>query len=197
MKAECEASSVPKTLTLHCILLQESLCGKSVDMSCVMNPVITEFKSFLEKVESLSPDLPYYIAVTWLSCGKILSCFFSLRTEIEMFLNEKERSMEIVSAVTNGTIKDKFKEGSLVQFYNFLPKENYPKIKDFAHSFLSIFRNTYRCEQIFSLLKFTKSKYKGNLIDQHLRDILIIQQTELEPQFDTILASKSKLHISH
>ncbi|KAJ8884234.1 hypothetical protein PR048_016091 [Dryococelus australis] len=86
-------------------------------------------------------------------------------------------------------MKDKFKEGSLVQFHNLLPEENYPKIKDFALSFL--------CEKTFSLLKFTKSKYRGILCDQHLGDILLIQQTELEPQFDTILASKSKFHTSH
>ncbi|KAJ8871904.1 hypothetical protein PR048_028244 [Dryococelus australis] len=60
---------------------------------------------------------------------------------------------------------DKFKEGSFVQFYNFLLEENYQKIKDFACSFLSIFGTTYRCEQTFSLLKSTKSKYS----DQHLR----------------------------
>ncbi|KAJ8883430.1 hypothetical protein PR048_015273 [Dryococelus australis] len=274
MNAECEASSVPKPLTLHCILLQEALCGKSVDMSWVMNPINTEvnfvqfhelkhrhFKSFLEEVESLSPDLPYHTA---------------LRAEIEICLNEKEISMEILSdkewlwklaffadvalhlnelnkklqrkdslicdlythvksfrqkrllfeqqisqknfthficyqslehvqpslqldlidLQANDIMKDKFKEASLVQFYNFLPEENYPKINDFAVSFLSIFGTTYPCEQTFPLLKFTKSKYRGNLSDQHLRDILLTQQTELEPQFDINLASKSKFHTS-
>ncbi|KAJ8896185.1 hypothetical protein PR048_001528, partial [Dryococelus australis] len=75
MNAECEVSSVPKPLTLHCILHQEALCGKAVDRPCVMNPVITVvnfvqfhglkhrlFKSALEEVESLSPDLPYNTA---------------------------------------------------------------------------------------------------------------------------------------
>ncbi|KAJ8873164.1 hypothetical protein PR048_026781 [Dryococelus australis] len=94
MKAECEASSVPKLLTLHCILHHEALCVKSVDM-CVMNLVITV--AFLEEVDSLSPDLPNHTAVRGLSCGKILSSLFPLRTEIEIFLNEKERSMEILS----------------------------------------------------------------------------------------------------
>ncbi|KAJ8896934.1 hypothetical protein PR048_002280 [Dryococelus australis] len=82
INAECEASSVPKPLTLHCILHQEALCGKSVDMSCVMNPVITVIN---------------FVRSHGLNCGKILSSFFSLRTEIEIFLYEKERSTEILS----------------------------------------------------------------------------------------------------
>ncbi|KAJ8874660.1 hypothetical protein PR048_025526 [Dryococelus australis] len=86
--------------------------------------------------------------------------------------------LELIDLQDNDIMKDKFKEGSLVQFYNFLPEENYPKIKDFARSFLYIFGTSYRCEQTFSLLKFTKSKCRDNLSDQHLRDILLIQQTE-------------------
>ncbi|KAJ8891227.1 hypothetical protein PR048_010742 [Dryococelus australis] len=104
---------------------------------------------------------------------------------------------ELIDLQVNDIIKDKCKEGSLVQFYNYLPEENYQKIKDFARSCLSIFGTTYRCEQTLSLLKFTKSKYRCNLSDQHLRDILFIQQTALESQFDTILASESKLHTFH
>ncbi|KAJ8896935.1 hypothetical protein PR048_002281, partial [Dryococelus australis] len=35
-----------------------------------------------------------------------------------------------------------------------------PKDNNFARSFLSIFGTTFRCEQTFSLWKFTKSKYR-------------------------------------
>ncbi|KAJ8896783.1 hypothetical protein PR048_002128, partial [Dryococelus australis] len=142
MNAERETSNVPKPLTLHCILHQEALCGKSVDISCVMNHAIIvvnfvrshglkprQFKSFLEEVESLLPDLPYHAEVRWLINGKIFPSFFSLRTEVEIFLNEKERSMDILSVKkclelihlqANDIVKGKFKEGSLVQFYNYL-----------------------------------------------------------------------------
>ncbi|KAJ8892446.1 hypothetical protein PR048_005026 [Dryococelus australis] len=184
MNAECEASNVPKPQTLQCILHQDALCGKSVDMSCVMNPPIN-----CKEVESLSPDLPYYTAVRWLSCGKILnnSNRFShldahfkairiFRNPLSCEIEDVQPSLQLklTDLQANDIMKGKFKEGSLVQFYNFLPEENYQKIKDFAHSFLSILGITYRCEQTFSLLKFTKLKYRGNLSDQHLRDILLI-----------------------
>lgn len=339
INADCEANGISKPLTVHCVLHQGALCAKSVDMSCVMRPVISvvnfirshglkhrQFKCFLEEVESLSSDLPYHTAVRWLTCGKILSTFFCLRTEIEIFLNEKNNplevlsdeewlwklafladvtlhlnelnkklqgedniicdlymhikafrqklilfesnikqkifshfancqslknehgssfpgsfalkflgelkkefssrfsdldahskeirifqnpfsceaedvptvlQMEIIDLQADDTMKDKFKEVNIVQFYKFLPKENYPLIKDFARSWLSVFGTTYRCEQTFSLLKFAKSKYRSNLSDEHLRDTLLIQQTKLEPQFDKILDSKSKFQTSH
>ena len=105
--------------------------------------------------------------------------------------------MEIIDLQADDFIKGTFKEESLAEFYNFLP-EIHSMIKDFASSFLSVFGTTYSsCEQIFSIMKFAKSKYRGNLSDEHLRDILLIQQTKLEVQFDKIMDSKSRFHTSH
>ncbi|GFS55224.1 general transcription factor II-I repeat domain-containing protein 2 [Trichonephila inaurata madagascariensis] len=89
-----------KPLVLHCIIHQQSLCGKCLDMSEVLKPVISvvnfirstglnhrHFREFIGE-----NNLPYHIAVRWLSCGKVLKRFFELRAEIEFFLNEKQRT---------------------------------------------------------------------------------------------------------
>ncbi|GFY79150.1 general transcription factor II-I repeat domain-containing protein 2 [Trichonephila inaurata madagascariensis] len=91
-----------KPLVLHCIIHQQSLCGKCLDMSEVLKKVISvvdfirstglnhrQFREFIEEIGE--NDLPYHTAVRWLSGGKVLKRFFELRAEIEIFLNEKRR----------------------------------------------------------------------------------------------------------
>ncbi|UYV68145.1 EPM2AIP1 [Cordylochernes scorpioides] len=93
-----------KPLVLHCIIHQQSLCGKCLDMSDVLKPVIStvnfirsfglnhrQFRQFIAEIGET--DLPYHTAVRWLSCEKVLQRFFELRAVIEIFLNEKHRPL--------------------------------------------------------------------------------------------------------
>ncbi|UYV63240.1 EPM2AIP1 [Cordylochernes scorpioides] len=93
-----------KPLVLHCIIHQQSLCGKCLDMSDVLKPVIStvnfirsfglnhrQFRQFIAEIGET--DLPYHTAVRWLSCGKVLQRFFELRAVIEFFFNEKHRPL--------------------------------------------------------------------------------------------------------
>ncbi|CAI9736106.1 Hypothetical predicted protein [Octopus vulgaris] len=49
-------------------------------------------EAFLEEMDSNFCDLPYYTEVRWLSCGKVLFCFYKLQREIDLFLTEKNRA---------------------------------------------------------------------------------------------------------
>ncbi|UYV72933.1 EPM2AIP1 [Cordylochernes scorpioides] len=93
-----------KPLVLHCIIHQQSLCRKCLDMSDVLKPVIStvnfirsfglnhrQFRQFIAEIGET--DLPYHTAVRWLSCGKVLQRFFELRAVIGIFLNEKHRPL--------------------------------------------------------------------------------------------------------
>ncbi|XP_076036545.1 general transcription factor II-I repeat domain-containing protein 2-like [Oratosquilla oratoria] len=92
-------------LFIHCIIHQQALCGKDLDISCVLKPVVSavnfirghalnhrQFQGFLEEIDSGFCDLPYHTAVRWLSCGKLLFRFYNLRNEIDVFLTEKDRA---------------------------------------------------------------------------------------------------------
>ena len=93
---------LPKALFLLCIIHQQALCRKHLDIFCLLKPVVSvgnfirghalnhhRFQNFLKEVNSEYFDLPYHTAVKWLSCGKVLFCFYKLRREINSFLAEK------------------------------------------------------------------------------------------------------------
>ena len=86
----------------HCIIHQEALCGKALQMEHVMStikPVVyfirakglnhLQFKSFLEKLDSEYRDMSYHTEVRWLSRGKVLNRCFEIREEICQFMESK------------------------------------------------------------------------------------------------------------
>jgi len=104
--------------------------------------------------------------------------------------------LEVIELQANHLLRDKFKEG-LVQFYQFLPKQNYQNLRHFAAGLLSMFGTTYLCEKTFSSMKYVKNSYRTNMSDETLRALLMLGTSNLKPNFFTILSSKSQFHHSH
>ena len=107
-----------------------------------------------------------------------------------------ELQMELIELQANDLLRDKFKE-ELVEFYKFLPKEDYKNLRHFASGLLSMFGSTYMCESTFSRMKFVKNSLRTNLSDENLRALLMLGTSNLKPDFSTILSSKSQFHHSH
>jgi len=98
VRQTCAKKSIAEPVFLYCIIHQQALCAKYVDMSCVLNPVVKmvnfirshrlnrrQFRDVLKQTDSASVDLNYYTAVRRLSCGSVLARVFGLR-EIKDFL---------------------------------------------------------------------------------------------------------------
>ncbi|XP_076306957.1 general transcription factor II-I repeat domain-containing protein 2-like [Tachypleus tridentatus] len=64
IRKQLEDLQLPSTLFIHCIIHQQALCGKDLDISCVLKPVISavnfiwghalnhlQFKAFLEEID--------------------------------------------------------------------------------------------------------------------------------------------------
>ena len=79
-------------------------------MSCVMKPGVSvvnfirshalnhrQSRDFLKEIDSEFVDLPYYRAVRWHSCGKVWLHFFELRSQIYLFLTEKNKPQPLLS----------------------------------------------------------------------------------------------------
>jgi hypothetical protein len=104
--------------------------------------------------------------------------------------------MEMIDLQSNDALKIKHREETLVDFYKFLPDIHYPNLKKFAIEYISVFATTYLCEQTFSKMKYIKSKYRSTMTDKHLESILKIGTSNIQPQFDRILAEKHQFHTS-
>ena len=70
---ECKQLDYPSSMFIHCLIHQQALCGKYMDISAVLKPVTTivnsiranslkhrQFCEFLKQIESEHTDLPYY-----------------------------------------------------------------------------------------------------------------------------------------
>jgi len=88
-------------LKYHCIIHQEALCGKTLDLQSVMDVVVKcinkiraralnrrEFRQFLCDVQQDYGELLMYCEVRWLSKGQVLARFWSLRNSVLQFLTE-------------------------------------------------------------------------------------------------------------
>jgi hypothetical protein len=56
---------------------------------------------------------------------------------------------------------------------------------------------TYLCGKPFSKMKYTKNIYRSKLTDEHLKSLLIIPTSKLDPQLQTVVSGKLQLHKSH
>ena len=53
-----------------------------------------------------------------------------------------------------------------------------------------MFGSTYRCEQLFSSLKFNKSKHRNSLTNEHLSDCMkIITANNITPDINKIVSN--------
>ena len=95
--------------TFHCIIHQEVLCTKTLQMSDIMSGVMgivnvirggnkaqrhRKFVQFLNDMNAKCEDVPLYSKIRWLSAGNTLQHFFALRKEILFFLQDEVEGME-------------------------------------------------------------------------------------------------------
>ena len=93
-----EVDCTRELIFLHCIIHQEVLCKKVLDMKRVVDPVVKivnfigarglnyrQFITFLEDCDSDYSSIPYHTAVCWLSVGKVPRRVWVLKIEILLF----------------------------------------------------------------------------------------------------------------
>lgn len=99
-----------EAIKMHCIIHQEALCAKTVQLGDVIIIVVItvnifraqglhhrEFKAFLSDVDAKYGKFLYHSDVCWLSHGSVLQRFYSLQLEIDHFLKKKDQSLHKLS----------------------------------------------------------------------------------------------------
>ena len=98
-----------EVITHHCIIHQEQLCAKTLEMKHVMEKVVStinfirskglnhrQFQSFLTEVGSDHDDVIYFSQVRWLSRAATLARFWSLLHEIKTFMTVKGKEVSLM-----------------------------------------------------------------------------------------------------
>ncbi|KAI6647016.1 General transcription factor II-I repeat domain-containing protein 2A-like [Oopsacas minuta] len=102
-------SMIPPVMAYHCIIHQEQLCAKTLDMKHVMENVLNtvnfirskglnhrKFHAFLAEVGSDYNDVIYFSQVRWLSRASTLARSWSLLEEIKTFMTIKEKDVSFL-----------------------------------------------------------------------------------------------------
>lgn len=99
-----EKSSGRQIIKYHCVIHLQVLCSKVLQLEHVMSVVVSivnyirgralkhrTFRAFLEEIDADYSDLLYHAEVRWLSRGRVLHRFLSLKEEIIKFLENEEK----------------------------------------------------------------------------------------------------------
>jgi len=106
-------------LKYHCIIHQETLCEKSLNLQHVMLPVVKcvnkirakalnrrEFKEYCEMLDLEYGDLVLHCEVCWLSRGQVLNRFLEAKNTVHDFLEENELLEERALSCDNNWLFD-------------------------------------------------------------------------------------------
>ncbi|XP_049760730.1 general transcription factor II-I repeat domain-containing protein 2 isoform X2 [Elephas maximus indicus] len=98
---------------------------------------------------------------------------FSSPFSVKIDSVHEELQMEIIDLQCNKILKTKYDKFGIPEFYKYL-WSSYPKYKHHCAKILSMFGSTYICEQLFSIMKLSKTKYHSQLKDSQWDSVLHI-----------------------
>ncbi|MBN3306723.1 SCND3 protein, partial [Amia calva] len=221
----------PELTAYHCIIRQSVLCANlSEEYAQVMNIIMKLInflrasssqhrllREFLKEVEANANDLLLHNNVRWLSKGRVLERFWSIRKEITAFLVQlksqkatqfslflqDESKMDIVAFLVDITshlnelnVKLQGKNNSVCDLMTAV-RSFQRKLEVFvALHTLTMFGATYSCEPSFSTMNIIKNKYHSRLTNEHLHMCMRMALTPFQPRFK-LLAGQAKAHFSH
>ncbi|CAN7950549.1 unnamed protein product [Ixodes hexagonus] len=134
-----------------------------------------EFEERFQDVSSLSKDFEV----------------FSLPFSVQADDVDAELQMELLELQANATLRQKFQDVGVPQFYRFLDEACFPALRQQAARIIAMFGSTYLCEHLFSLLKLNKSTLRSRITDEHLRSTMrIVSAQELKADISSLVAAK-------
>uniref|UniRef100_A0A8C4SXG7 SPIN-DOC-like zinc-finger domain-containing protein n=1 Tax=Erpetoichthys calabaricus TaxID=27687 RepID=A0A8C4SXG7_ERPCA len=98
--------------------------------------------------------------------------------------------MELIEVQSDSILKAKYNEVGVPGLYAHLPP-SYVQIRKLASRVLSMFGRTYLCEQLFSLMKATKTPHRSRLTVEHLSSLIkVAAAQDFKPDIDELVTNK-------
>lgn len=103
-----------------------------------------------------------------------------------------ELQLEMIDLQNDIELKDKYENRkSINHLYILVFHKKFPKLLNLAARTLCMFGTTYVCETLFSLMKFTKSRHRSQLSDEHLKACLRLGGTKtIAPRIEKLLTNR-------
>lgn len=105
--------------------------------------------------------------------------------------------LDLIEFQSNLNFKSLFKSMPLLEFYQTtVTKEKFPEMSAFVARMMSLFGSTYLCEQLFSLMKYTKSPIRSSMSNTNLQHAMRLATTSIQPKVE-VLAKDMQYQKSH
>jgi hypothetical protein len=110
-----------------------------------------------------------------------------------------ELQLEVIDLQNNSLLKARSATMNPLEFLRtqVAPSSQFPMYTKSMQRIAAMFGSTYRCEQLFSSMKNTKSKLRTRLTDSHLNDILLLTSSSLQPDIASLSSQKRQHQRSH
>ncbi|UYV74832.1 hypothetical protein LAZ67_12001195 [Cordylochernes scorpioides] len=133
------------------------------------------YQKYAEKILSLRNEFETRFSDFKSLEGKftLFSSIFSIN--IESAPNHMQ--MVVIDIQCDSDLKAKFIEVGVSEFYKYLPAR-FENTRKLAYEIMYMFGSTYRCEQLFSLMKGNKSPIRSRITDVHLESMTVRQIEE-------------------
>ncbi|XP_029657335.1 general transcription factor II-I repeat domain-containing protein 2B-like [Octopus sinensis] len=91
---------------------------------------------------------------------------------------DQSLQMELLEIQSDSILKAKYLEVEILAFCSYLPGK-FKNFKKFATKIIAIFGSTYVCEQLFSVMKMTKTAQRTRLTAEHLSSLIKVGTTRI------------------
>ncbi|MGH0153822.1 UNVERIFIED_CONTAM: hypothetical protein FKN15_056932 [Acipenser sinensis] len=108
---------------------------------------------------------------------------------------ESSIQLELIDLQRSDSLRSKYHEGNLLNFYNYLDSEKFPNLRQSAMKFACLFGSTLICDYAFSLLSLNISK-RNWITDDNLEAVMRLATSKIKPAI-LKLVSERQCNTSH
>ncbi|KAI6652917.1 General transcription factor II-I repeat domain-containing protein 2A-like [Oopsacas minuta] len=123
--------------------------------------------------------------------------YFAAVFDVEICDAPENLQMELIELQSSSELRSRFRDVPLLEFYqHYITPQRFPSLMKHAKEVAVLFGSTYVCAQLFSKMKYIKSKLRTRLSENHLDSVLRLATSNLKPDIEA-LSKVGQYHPSH